>query len=153
MPGSSSALWFLVEENMNLSHTIKQIIDLAEAVQNYWDEELPKRHPSYPLVGIGEDSGPPPPEEKKLKELFSRLPEEAIYKVLLLMYLGRGDFDTADLSADYKALKRRYSKPEEAVAQMIEKASLAEYLTEGMAELNRNGFDIENLTLSGLVQR
>jgi len=53
---------------MKLSETANEVIAFAEAVRNYWDTELPKRHPDYPFVHPGEDSGPPPPEEKKLQE-------------------------------------------------------------------------------------
>ncbi len=52
---------------MKLSETVSEVIALAEAIRNYWDAELPKRHPDYPFVHPGEDDGPPPPEEQKLK--------------------------------------------------------------------------------------
>src|SRR5947209_17259771 len=110
--------------DMKLSETAKEVIALAEAIRNYWDAELPKRHPDYPFVHPGEDSGPPPPEEKKLKGLLARLPADMVYKLALIMHLGRGDFGTDDLAAHYQALKRRYGKPGSAVAQLGEKASL-----------------------------
>ena len=50
---------------MKLSETVKEVIALAEVIRNYWDTELPKRHPDYPFVHPGEDSGPPPPEEER----------------------------------------------------------------------------------------
>jgi hypothetical protein len=132
--------------DMKLSETANEVIALAESIRNYWDTELPKRHPDYPLVNPGEDSGPPPPEERKLKDLLTSLPEDAVYQLALIMYIGRGDFGTDDLAGHYEALKETFGKPDGAVSQMIEKASLADYLTDGLAELKKNGADVDHLT-------
>jgi hypothetical protein len=43
----------------------------------------------------GEDSGPPPPEEKKLRQLLGSLPEDMVYKLLVIMHLGRGTLTPA----------------------------------------------------------
>ena len=73
---------------MKLSETVSEVIALAEAIRNYWDAELPKRHPDYPFVHPGEDDGPPPPEEQKLKDLLASLPEDVIYKLALITSLS-----------------------------------------------------------------
>lgn len=130
---------------MKLSEAANEVIALAEAIRNYWDAELPKRHPDYPFVHPGEDSGPPPPEEQKLKALLASLPEDLIYQLALLMYLGRGDFGTDDLTDRYQALKKTFGKPDRAVSQMIGKASLADYLADGLSELNKTGIDVDHL--------
>jgi hypothetical protein len=104
---------------MKLSEAAKEVIALAEAIGRYWDAELPKRHPDYPFVRAGEDSGPPPPEEKQLKELLARLPADIVYQLALLMYLGRGDFGTDDLPGHYKAITETFPKPARATSQMI----------------------------------
>jgi hypothetical protein len=130
---------------MKLSEAANEVIALAEAIRNYWDAELPKRHPNYPFVHPGEDSGPPPPEEQKLKALLASLPEELIYQLALLMYLGRGDFGTGDLAGRYQALKATFAKPDQAASQMLGKASLADYLTDGLVELNKTGIDVDHL--------
>ncbi len=133
---------------MKLSETAKQVIGLAEAIRNYWDTELPKRHPDYPLVHPGEDSGPPPPEQKKLDKLLASLPEDVIYKLALIMKIGRGDFGPDDLAGHYQALKETFVKPEWAASQMMEKAPLADYLTDGLTELKRNGINVDQLTFT-----
>ena len=73
---------------MKLSETVNEVIALAEAIRTYWDAELPKRHPDYPWVHPGEDDGPPPPEQKKLEDLLASLPEDVVYKLALLMFVG-----------------------------------------------------------------
>ena len=130
---------------MKLSEVAKRVITLAEAIRNYWAHELPKRHPDYPIVHPGEESGPPPPEQKKLQELLAKQPEDIIYQLALLMYLGRGDFDATGLAAHYKALKEAFGKPERAAAQMMEKASLADYLSDGLEELKKKDIDPDRL--------
>lgn len=138
---------------MKLSETATKVIALAEAIRNYWDTELPKRHPDYPFVHPGEDSGPPPPEEKKLKALLARLPGDMVYKLALIMHLGRGEFGTDNLASHYQVLKRTYGKPGSAAAQLAEKASLAEDLTDGLAELKKAGIDMDELTLTSVKAR
>jgi hypothetical protein len=132
--------------DMKLSQAAKKVIALAQAIREYWDAELPKRHPDYPLVHPGEDSGPPPPEEKKLRDFLSRLPEDVIYQLALIMDLGRGDFETNDLAGHYETLKETFGKPDRAASQMMAKAPLAEYLTDGLAQLKKNGIDVDHLT-------
>src|SRR5208283_1381136 len=113
---------------MKFSETATEVIALATAIRNYWDTELPKRHPNYPVVSPGEDSGPPPPEQQTLRNLLASLPEDDIYKLALLMYLGRGDFGAEDLAGHYETLKKRFATPDWAVAQLLGKAPLADYL-------------------------
>jgi hypothetical protein len=63
---------------MTLSDVIQEVIALSEAAQAYWDTELPKRHSEYPIVRPGEDSGPPPEEENKLRLLLTGLPTDEV---------------------------------------------------------------------------
>ena len=55
---------------MTRSETIRELIRLGELSGAYWAKELPRRHPKYPLVQVGEDSGPPPPEDKQIQDLL-----------------------------------------------------------------------------------
>ena len=130
---------------MKLSEVAKRVITLAEAIRTYWDHELPKRHPDYPIIHPGEESGPPPPEQKKLRDLLAKQPEDVIYQLALIMYLGRGDFEAANLGAHFKALKETLGNPERAAAQMLEKASLAEYLSDGLEELRKKDIDPDRM--------
>ena len=134
-----------VEGAVKLSEVVKEVIRLAQATREYWDTELPKRHPDYPLVHSGEDSGPPPPQEVQLQKLLTELPEDMIYKLILIMYLGRGDFSTRDLAGHFEQMKETFAKPEWAVSQMMEKAPLADYLAQGLDELSKNRVDVDKL--------
>jgi hypothetical protein len=133
---------------MKLSETAATVIDLATAIRDYWNTELPKRHPNYPVVSPGEDSGPSPPEEAKMRSFLEKLPDEEIYKLILLMYLGRGDFGTDDLAMHYRTLQDRFRKREWAISQMEGKAPLADYLADGIAELQKSRIDMDHLTFA-----
>jgi len=130
---------------MRFSDTATKVIDLATAIRDYWNTELPKRHPNYPIVSPGEDSGPPPPEEAELKSFLETLPDEEIYKLVLLKCLGRGDLGTEHLPMHYRTIKDRFRKREHAITQMEGKAPLADYLADGMAELKKRGIDMDEL--------
>jgi hypothetical protein len=130
---------------MKLSESSAKVIDLASAIRDYWDSELPKRHPNYPLVGPGEDSGPPPREEAELRSLLERLSDEEIYELILLTHLGRREFATRDLAAHYRELRETYRRRESAISQIADNASLAEYLADGVAELQKSGIDLDHL--------
>jgi hypothetical protein len=131
-----------------LQENAKKAINLAQAIRNYWERELPKRHPNYPIVNPDEDSGPPPPQEKKLRELLIRLPEETVYKLGLVVYLGRGDFDTRDLAAEYQTIKENFGSPAALITWMMDQAPLADYLEEGMAILRSRHIDLDKLDLT-----
>jgi len=135
---------------MKLSETAATVIDLATAIRDYWNTELPKRHPNYPVVSPGQDSGPSPPEEAKLKSFLEKLPDEEIYKLILLMYLGRGDFGTDDLAMHYRTLKDRFRKRERAISQVEGKAPLADYLADGIAELQKSRIDMDHLPIASV---
>jgi hypothetical protein len=137
-----------LEGKMKLSDTIKKVIPLAEAIHAYWERELPKRYRDYPFVHEGETDGPPPPETKKLKSVLARLPDEAIYQLALVMYIGRGVFHADNLVRDYTETKARWETAQEAIALLMDQFILADYLTEGMDELKKSGFDVDNLPIS-----
>ncbi|MFO0845083.1 MAG: DUF3775 domain-containing protein [Gemmataceae bacterium] len=133
---------------MTLSRVIQEAIPLADAVRKYWSTELPKWHPNYPMVGAGEKSPPPPPERKKLRELLTRQAEDTIYQLLLVMYLGRGDFGPGELAEHFESLKEQFATPREAIAQLMGKAPLGDYLAEGLSALNQAGLDPDRLALT-----
>ena len=58
---------------MKLSEAANRVIELARKVRDYYAAELPKRHRHYPLVGFDEETAPPPPEEKELRDFLTRL--------------------------------------------------------------------------------
>ncbi len=133
---------------MKLSETTEEVIRLAEQVHRYWSQELPKRHPKYPLVQPGEDDGPPPPEENRLRELLANLSADQLYQLALIMYLGRGDFEPADIAKQYGSVRTRFGEPKWAAMQLMGKASLADFLREGLDKLRDSRLDVDHLPLA-----
>lgn len=132
---------------MKLSEAATRVIDLARKVHDYYAAELPKWHPNYPLVGPGEESAPPPPEEKELRAFLAALPAEMISQLTLIMYLGRGDFGTEDLAESYEALNGTTGVSELAVSQMMDTAPLGDYLSDGLEELRKHRINVDRLPL------
>ena len=91
---------------------------------------------------------PPPPEEKKLARLLARLPEDMVYQIGLLMYLGRGDFDVREIADYYHALKDNFDSATALASQLTDKTPLADYLQDGLAELKRHAVNVDNLPLT-----
>ena len=137
---------------MKLSTVANKVIALGEKIRDYWERELPRRHPDYPIVNPGEDSGPPPPEEKKLRKYLESLPEDVVYKLLLLMYLGQGIVHTDRLADHYQALRDEIGTPGEAVA-LVEKGAVTEAISRGLEELKRNNIDPDALTFASARSR
>src|SRR5579863_4806608 len=112
----------------NLSDAVGKVINLANAIRRYWEAELPKRHPDYPVMKPGEKAPPPPPQEKKLAELLNDLSDEQLYQIALLMDLGRGYFDVQQLPDHYHWLTEEFPDRRSLLLQLSGKATLADYL-------------------------
>ncbi|HLN30543.1 MAG TPA: DUF3775 domain-containing protein [Gemmataceae bacterium] len=132
---------------MKLSEAADRVIELARKVREYYTAELPKRHPHYPLVGLGEEGPPPPREETQLRNFLATLSADLVCRLILIMYLGRGDFSTDQLAEQYQALKSTLSDPEYAASEMMGKAPLADYLLDGLEELRKQNIDVDKLPL------
>jgi hypothetical protein len=132
---------------MKLSEAAQRVIALARKVRAYYDAELPKWYPDYPVISPAQEGPPPPKEERELSNFLRSLPSETIYRLSLVMYLGRGDFGVDDLPGSYEALKQTFGQPERAASQMMEKAPLADYLSDGLSELKRHRIPVDDLPL------
>jgi len=130
---------------MKLSEAVREVIRLGDASRAYWDRELPKHHPHYPLIRAEEDSAPPPPEDAQIQSLLKSLPEDQVYALILLTYVGRGDFSADDLLPAYQTMKETFPSKDLAIAQMSGKNTLAEYLTDAMEEIQKRHIDLDNL--------
>jgi hypothetical protein len=97
------------------------------------------------VIRPGEDSGPPPPEDAQIQALLKSLPEDQLYTLLLLMYVGRGDFRSDDLMAANQTLKETFSSKDLAIAEMTEQSALAEYLTDAMEGIQKRHIDPDSL--------
>ena len=133
---------------MKLSDAVREVIRLGDASRTYWDRELPRRHPNYPLIRAGEDDGPPPPEDAELLDLLRQLPEEQVYALLLLMYAGRGDFDVDHLLPAYLTMREAFPNRDLAIAQMMGMGAIAEYLTDALEEIRNRHMDLDNFNFA-----
>ena len=132
---------------MKLNEIAMKVIDLAGKVRAYYDAELPKRHPHYPLVESGDQGVSAPPEERELGRMLSALPEETVYQLMLIMYLGRGDLDIGELASYYDELRGTFGDSEHAANQMMKQAPLASYLADGLEELRKNKINPDRMPL------
>lgn len=131
---------------MKLSEAANRVIDLARKVRDYYATELPKRHPNYPVIGIDDESVPPPPEEKELRDFLTTLSDDMIYQLMAIIYLGRGEFGTDDLAGCHDALKSLIGDPSDAASQMmIYKATLSDELSDGLKELRKHSINVDRM--------
>lgn len=142
---------------MNVSEAANRVIDLAGKVRDYYDTELPKRYPNYPLVDLADietKDVPPPPEEKELRDFLTALPSETIYQLLLIMHFGHGGFGPKDLAANYESLKETIGDADEAVAEMMDlDATLAGELADGLEELRKHNINADKMPLKKVKVR
>ena len=138
---------------MTLSEAAHKVIELGRTVHDYYDTELPKWHPNYPLVGLDEVDPPAPPAEKELRAFLASLSKEMVYQLILIMYLGRGDYGTDDLALSYANLKIMFRSPDQAASRMMGYAPLAAYLSDGLEELRKHQIDVDKMPLKKIKLR
>jgi hypothetical protein len=136
---------------MKLSEVVRQITRLGDASRAYWDRERPKYHPHYPVIRAGEDSAPPPPEDAQIEALLKSLPEDQLYALMLLTYIGRGDLSADNLLAAYQTMKETFPSRDLAIAQLTGKETLAEYLTDAMEEIQKRHIDLDSHKFESVV--
>ncbi len=130
---------------MELTEAAEKVIDLANRVQEYWERELPKKHPSYPIIKPGEESVKPPPQEKELQKLLTKLPTNTIYELGLLMSLGKGEVETTELADYLHTIKKHFDEPRLLAMYMAESIPLATYLSDGLTAIKKNRIDLTKL--------
>jgi hypothetical protein len=76
------------------------------------------------------------------------LPEQAVYLLTAVMYLGRGDDDppedNSDLDFWYHYVRDTFQTPAIAASQMLGKSPLSEYLRDGVEVISRQGLDLDS---------
>ena len=136
---------------MKLSEVVGEVIRLDDTSRAYWDRELPKRHPHYPIIRAGEDSAPAPPEDAQIQALLKGLPDNQLYALILLTYVGRGDFSADDLLHGYENIKEAFPSRDLAIAQLKQNTTLAEYLTDAMEEIRKRRIELDKLEIASTV--
>ena len=136
---------------MRFSEVVREVIRLGDASRAYWDRELPKHHPHYPLIRAGEEPAPQPPEDSQIESLLKSLPEDQLYALILLSYVGRGDFGADELLSAYQTMKETFPSKDLVIAQMTGQKALAEYLTDAMEEIQKRHIDLDSIKFDRTV--
>jgi hypothetical protein len=71
--------------------------------------------------------------------------KDQLYALILLMYVGRGDFSADHLLPAYQTMKEMFPSKDLAIAQMTENWTLAEYLTDAMEGMHKRKIDLDSL--------
>lgn len=130
---------------MSFSDTMKRVIELTAIIRDYWDRELRKRHPDYPIVKEGVDDGPPPPEEAQLRDLLRSLSRGDLYKLLAIASLGRGEFQLEALESSSRQIAGQFPRVEDAIDRLMSLAWLDADLTDAQRILTAAGIGLEHL--------
>lgn len=130
---------------MSLAESAHKVIDLAREVRAYYDEEMPKWHPEYPIVYEHESEPPPPLAEVELRAYLTSLPEETVYALATLMEFGRWNFRDGDLSASFEAAKETFEGLDQAIAALMREVPLGDILADALEELGRRRDDVDRL--------
>jgi len=133
-----------------LSSILPKVIELSAAIREYWDRELPKRHPNYPLIDPDADDGPPPPEEKKLRRLLKGLPEDTLFQIGYIAQLGRGDSQRGDLEQMFEYTKQWLDDSDLATEIFVGTPGLSDHLQRGMSQLAERRIDVDHLPVSSV---
>jgi hypothetical protein len=128
---------------MKLSTVVHKVIDLGHAIADWCEEELPKRHPNYPIINEGEEPSPPPPQQKTLRELLESLPEDMVWKIALIRNIGQRGIDPRGLQRQYEEVRERYDDAAEAIALMSGHPALGDDVEDGLAELKKHKIDVD----------
>jgi hypothetical protein len=141
------------EEKMKFSDAVNKVIDLAGKISNYYETELPKKYPNYPIVDHDEENFPPPPETKELNEFLATLSEDTIYQLMLIAYLGRSELSVNNLAEEYEKLQKDWGTSGQEAFKMMNMASLAEELSDGLEELRKHKIPVDKMPLKKMKVR
>lgn len=130
---------------MKLSEAVREVIRLGDVSRAYWDRELPKHHPHYPLVRDGEEPVPPSPEDLQIQSLLEGLPKDQLYALVLLMYVGRGHYRADDLPTAYQTMKEALPSRAVAITHLMDCKTLAENLRDALEEIRKRHIDLDRV--------
>jgi hypothetical protein len=134
---------------MNLSEAVNRVIGIASKIPVYYETELRKLFPNYPLVDLEvEEKLPPPPEEQQLREFLESLSDDLIYQLILIVHFWRGYFRLEDMAAYYAGMKDTVGDRTQALSLlMIYEFTLADQLASGLEELREHKINPDRLPL------
>jgi hypothetical protein len=133
---------------MTLSKAAERVIELSGQIRDYYDTELPKRYPNYPLIDGEEEDVPPPPQEAELESFLNSLPDELVFQLRLLTRIAWDTVPVTRLAETYHELKEDLGETSEAVSWLMTfHGTLAGQLSDGLEILRRNRINPDKLPL------
>lgn len=140
---------------MNLSEAVNRVIDIAGKIPAYYETELRKRYPNYPLVDLDADSSvPPPPKEQELRDFLASLSDDLIYQLILIVHFWRGYFRLDDMAGYYAGMKDAVGDRTQALSElMFDATTLASELSGGLEELDKYKINPDKLPLKKVKVR
>jgi hypothetical protein len=133
---------------MKLSEVVDRLIDLSGKISAYYDRELPKWHPHYPVAYPGEGEPPPPPEEQELRDFLTSLPDETLYRLMVLVAIARYQIGIDGIAGYYEEWENLVGPREQALTLLMHhKASLDDRLSSALEELQNHQIDVNQLPL------
>jgi len=132
---------------MKLSEAATKSIELSAKVLEYYERELPKFHPNYPLINPDDSEPAPPPEEAELREFLEVLSPETIYQLYLIKNIGCYVYKVNEMNEHYQELLSMYPKKEWTLTILARNVTLADDLRDGIEILREAGFDVDTLPL------
>jgi len=138
---------------MKLSEAATKSIELSAKVLEYYERELPKFHPNYPLINPEDSEPTPPPEEAELREFLDSLSPELVYQLHLIMDLGCYLYKVSEIEEHYKEFLSTFPRTEWAIQLLSGYPSLAANLRDGIEILHEAGLEINALPLPKLKKR
>jgi hypothetical protein len=134
---------------MKLSEIVARVCDLGTAVAEYRERMRPRSTGSGRGVIPVSQLPPPPPrlaEELELRALLGSLVVAQLNALLVIMYVGRGDWDAEDDFLDhYHHISDTFPHAAWAVDKLLSKRALVEFLRQGVAAFTRAGKNIDHL--------
>lgn len=133
---------------MTLSETVNRVIDLSGRISDYYEAELPKHHPNYPLIHPDDEEPPPPPEERQLHDFLHTLTPELIAQLLVLVSLAYGAVPLSDMAEAYEQCKTEFRDRERAISYLMAQApNLVDTLERTQEKLSAQNLNLDCLPL------
>lgn len=131
---------------MMLSEIIRRTVELAKVVAAERDESEAQL-PEVVNLALLPERGPSAAGDE-LKTFLRQQTVAVIYTLLSIMYLGRDRGNVKGFLEHYYRLRDQFDKPEYAIAQMLSKIHLVDYLDEGVKRLQKSKINIDTLETS-----
>ena len=91
---------------MNLTHMIDEIIRIGDLPIAAARSSAEIASPIFDIASLSESS----PTDQKLRSFLDGLSAASIFSLLVIMYLGRGDFGAIDLINRYEQMSDTFEK-------------------------------------------